>query len=1097
MKDLVVLASGDIVYLSSISDDETFDPLNNDLLFFSNGWVRRFKKNGIFYMAIFDESNDQFDSYRSEINFWNNNKINESKTYTVASFEALGGIFSILDVLPPKINGNDNVIFAHEMLYPESLETSEIETETIYRSIPYHLYNSIDPKRQINILQSTSPILSDYKIIHAGSKKIIPLLTPYYNFIIDKKYLEVNNQLRDLHDYELDILTDVIQVFDWIFSQTEFLNLLIALKLVEPFNQVINLPNRYNHDYGIIDSKYHALYNDEYFARLRLGLIQFKYWLIQYNDDYSKINVNDLIVYIVNLFNPIELSYLPYKTKINLLDKILRDNFWIIGNWGVNKLNDEEAILKIIRAIAREESNGTLNYSEIDDFMDLLNTIFDYNKKLTLYEVLYSRIDDSTLLSDDGKGNKGQLVKVVYNLWSESKFNPQHLVPSIAQNALSHFEYTPYNCRWQFDLNDPEILFPLLDENAAPMIINYESEKILLWYIDNFSFTFYENKILAKEKVRDYGDQPYGVYKIFQPIALKATNATDTIIKMPVKGISDDGNILNFINNCFPVFYLQYVDDLGDYSDTKETIGTAADVMLTFSGLTGLGKLSHLKDLSLIRKYFVAGELSLAEIASFSRALGVLANNAQIILGIAGLIQRFATAGCTIYYNSQGNPPDENDPEYKKFEFCKNIDIWLFALEMLSLSGDLLSRRAFKRATKKLQQSIPNGTEYNELRTAINSLDKIDNALTEWLSSIQFSHPNLYTKIISFADDEKKIALMLDFQSAKADVLNALNSADGILLERWSELFSEGIVFERKSIDFLEDTYSVNTIINYYKRTELKSILEGLDVATRQKLFNEFRLTQNEFNKLIENPNKLELILDYQKKLKLNQFDEFTRLEILKIVNSDLKSVHIDLLRIKNVSTISSLLPKFIKEIKNELISISRLRDLHTGSIFPFFQDFNSDLRSKFKGHNKLLIEIQTYNNNTPVGQVIKEQYLSGTIKDIKRKFGNTVSQYFKEPLNQNSFNVFKTKAIDIIGDPRFDDTELKFIFNFLDEHWTKGNRFAINIESPRYACTSCQSYLVYLKELAKQEGKILEIRMISHPSAKSYSDIQTILKKP
>ncbi|MDY0990341.1 hypothetical protein SOM12_23135 [Flavobacterium sp. CFBP9031] len=1092
MRDLVVLASGDIVYLSSISENEIFDPSNNDLLFFPNGRVRRFKKNGIAYMAVFNENNlDQFEGYRSEINFWNNNKPNKNKNDTFATPSALGGIFSILDIKPINVDPKNNVVLVHKIIYNHE---EKLQIKTFYRAIPY---NKAYPLSKIINIDVIHPDLNEYQILDIGTKEIIESLTPFFKFILDKKFLGVNGELREIFEREENILTDVIQVFDWIYTQTELINHITSLKLIEPFNQVINLSNRYNHVFGSIDSKYHTLYNEEYFARLRLGLIEFKYWLIQYSEDYTKLNVNDLIVYIVNLFDPIELSYLSYKTKINLLNRILRDNFWIIGNWGFNKLNDEEAILKIIRAIAREEANGTLNYSEIDYFMDLLNAIFDYNKKLTLYEVLYSRIDDSTLLSDDGKGNKGQLVKVIYNLWSESKFNPQHLVRSIAQNALSHFEYTPYNCRWQFDSDDPEIIFPLLDENAAPMIINYESEKILLWYIDNFNFTFYENKILAQEKVRDYGYQPFGVYNIFQPIALRATDSTDTIIKMPVKGVSENGDILNFINNCIPIFYLQYVDDLGDYSDTKETIGTAADVILTFSGLTGLEKLRHLKDLSLLRKYFIAGELSLAEVASFSKALGVLANNAQIILGIAGLIQRFATAGCAIYYNSEGSPPNENDPEYQKFEFCKTIDIWLFALEMLSLSGDLLARRAFKRATKKLQQAIPNGTEYNELRTVINSLDKIEDALATWLLSLEHTHPNIYAKIISFADDEKKIAFMLDFKEAKTDSLNLLNSIDGILLERWSELFSKGVVFERKSIDFLEDTYSVNTILNYYKQAELKSILEGLDVATRQKLFNEFRLTQNEFNKLIENPNKLELILDYQKKLKLNQFDEFTRLDILKIINSDLKSIHIDLLRIKNVSTISSLLPKFVKEIKNELISISRLRDLHTGSIFPFFQDFNSKLRGRFKGHNKLLVEIQTYNNNTPVGQIIKEQYLSGTIKEIKRKFGNTVSLFFKEPLNQNSFNVFKTKAIDISGDLRFDDTELKFIFNFLDEHWTKGNRFVINIESPRYACTSCQSYLVYLKELAKKEGKILEIEMIAHPRARSYNDIETILKKP
>ncbi|MEG0931701.1 hypothetical protein [Algoriella sp.] len=39
-------------------------------------------------------------------------------------------------------------------------------------------------------------------------------------------------------------------------------------------------------------------------------------------------------------------------------------------------------------------------------------------------------------------------------------------------------------------------------------------------------------------------------------------------------------------------------------------------------------------------------------------------------------------------------------------------------------------------------------------------------------------------------------------------------------------------------------------------------------------------------------------------------------------------------------------------------------------------------------------------------------------------------------------------------------------------------------MESTLYTCQSCQGYLVYLKELAKQQGKIIDIKMIAHPDA-------------
>ncbi|WP_338840974.1 EndoU domain-containing protein [Flavobacterium ginsenosidimutans] len=801
MKDLVVLANGDIVYLSSISEDEIFDPLNNDLLFFNNGRVRRFKKNGIAYMAIFDENTNKFDSYRSEINFWNHNKPNKSRTDTTTTYEALGHRFLIWDVLPGNAKKGDNVILAHKKI---TVNGDKLETNILYRSIPYE---KAHPLRAQISLNSNHPNFSEYKISEIATQEVIERLVPYYNFIINKQFLAVNNQLRDLTGYEHDILIDIIQVFDWIFTQNGFLNHLSTLKLIEPFNQVINLSTRYNQDYGVIDPKYHLLYNDEYFARLRLGLIEFKYWLIQYSDDYTKINANDLVVYIVNLFDPVELSYLSYETKINLLDKILRDNFWIIGNWGFNKLNDEEAILKIIKCIAKELPLENLNYSEIDKFMDLLNKIFDYNKKLTLYEVLYDRINDTTFFNDDGRGNKGRLVKAIYNLWTESKFNPQHSKTEIAQNALNYFNYTSYNCRWQFDSDDPSIIFPILDEDAAPMLINYESEKILLWYKDNFNFSFYDNKILAQEKIKDYGYQPFGVYNIFQPIALKITNADDTIIRMPAKGITEGASITDFIDNCFPVFYLQYLDDLGDKSDTKETISTIVDVVLTFSGVGNIAKLRHIKDLSLLRKFLIAGELSAIESVALARAWSGLTSGFQAIMGVASFVHRYTTASCTIYYDNEQNPPNINDPQYQKYQLCRSIEMWLFALEILSLSGDLLARRAFKRATKRLQQSIPPDNEYNELRTAVNSLDEIDSMFLEWLNSIHISHPNVYNKLITFTDQEKKFAFMFDFQG-RPSALDELEAAPHLIEEAWLEIAH--LITHRNNVKFLKSFHFID-----------------------------------------------------------------------------------------------------------------------------------------------------------------------------------------------------------------------------------------------------------------------------------------------
>jgi hypothetical protein len=73
-------------------------------------------------------------------------------------------------------------------------------------------------------------------------------------------------------------------------------------------------------------------------------------------------------------------------------------------------------------------------------------------------------------------------------------------------------------------------------------------------------------------------------------------------------------------------------------------------------------------------------------------------------------------------------------------------------------------------------------------------------------------------------------------------------------------------------------------------------------------------------------------------------------------------------------------------------------------------------------------------------------------------------------------------------------DTELKFTFNFLEQHWNKGDRFVINMESKLHICSSCQGYLTSLQELAKQNGKIIEFNITAHPDASSIPKLKEFL---
>jgi hypothetical protein len=110
----------------------------------------------------------------------------------------------------------------------------------------------------------------------------------------------------------------------------------------------------------------------------------------------------------------------------------------------------------------------------------------------------------------------------------------------------------------------------------------------------------------------------------------------------------------------------------------------------------------------------------------------------------------------------------------------------------------------------------------------------------------------------------------------------------------------------------------------------------------------------------------------------------------------------------------------------------------------------------------------------------IAENYISGNQSKIYEMFGGNIPLALKEPIYEK-FEVFNRKAFDFIPKNRENDTEIKYIFNLLENHWDDGNRFVITLESTLYTCESCQGYLVYLKELAKKSGKTVDIKMIAN----------------
>jgi hypothetical protein len=91
-------------------------------------------------------------------------------------------------------------------------------------------------------------------------------------------------------------------------------------------------------------------------------------------------------------------------------------------------------------------------------------------------------------------------------------------------------------------------------------------------------------------------------------------------------------------------------------------------------------------------------------------------------------------------------------------------------------------------------------------------------------------------------------------------------------------------------------------------------------------------------------------------------------------------------------------------------------------------------------------------------------------------------------------FDVFNKKAIDFIPKNRENDTEIKYIFNLLENHWDDGDHIIITLESTLYTCESCQGYLVYLKKLAAKTNKTVDIKVIADRRATRTEKLLEIL---
>ncbi|MEM6685400.1 MAG: hypothetical protein AAF617_06345, partial [Bacteroidota bacterium] len=196
---------------------------------------------------------------------------------------------------------------------------------------------------------------------------------------------------------------------------------------------------------------------------------------------------------------------------------------------------------------------------------------------------------------------------------------------------------------------------------GGPETLIYNERKILGFYRDDYTFDFVtiKNKVKIKVTKKD----PYnastrkkviGIYNLFHPIVLA--------------DIPKKGELEVPATDIIPAFYLKAIDDQKFWSNIEKGTWLVIDVLTTALGAANLYKLRHLRHLAKIKTVKTAFRLRVG------------ANILEVTTGALNILLSLA---------------DENS------EFAKKLRLYLFWLEMASLSVDLITERLLKKAARE------------------------------------------------------------------------------------------------------------------------------------------------------------------------------------------------------------------------------------------------------------------------------------------------------------------------------------------------------------------------------------------------------------
>ncbi|MEY8760494.1 hypothetical protein [Chryseobacterium tongliaoense] len=719
----------------------------------------------------------------------------------------------------------------------------------------------------------------------------------------------------------------------------------------------------------------------------------------------------------------------------------------------------------------------------------------------TYFEKLFRLFDDATIQQispvvgffANEKTHKRNFIYGLYEIWKKSKYDfrfiPSGVTPTPDGTNPNAYFQTPQGEKYYISDGD--------DKYYVTLEFSYETSSNTSFKI-NTDTKYTINKDLNKEKITITRvithNRSSKEFIFLDPNAAVKVEKKDMDFHLyqPVNmiGLKEFDDLKEYLpqDPILPAFVYYYCEEYDRIKDINAAWSLGIDIsteILIFFATGGIGLIKDLKYLKYVTK--------------IGKALRATSATQDVVLTLRGAEAGFEVFSVTVAmcYSAADYIANTTDSET-----AKKVARLFFWLTMLGAGATIYARRKATIAARELVSDPPvfNALSDEIKKVANHLVGAEDMAIVTYKAKLQNEYPYFYNYYIQLPNiggvDYQKI-FQAEFANLKPDQFIKLNSSTINTVANWRNMYNKSII-DRKMVEVIANQGKVDDIVKFYVEPILRSELEPLNYELRWRFLDNFgNVNDNVFLELKQKPLGIHLLLD-TKTLSKSSIDMYDADDVLDILETRLPNEsHLGCLLQKNRLSWAKTIQNYPTNIDVQFIQKNKLKEM-INNFSTFFDNANPIYYSDFKQRNRLFVKIDCYQNSTPVGPSIAENYLSGDPMGIENIFTNVANlrNRFVEPSNYEKYKAFAKNAFDNEGRLRYNDTEVKFLYNFFEEHFHKGNKFVIEMESILYTCKNCQKYLQAAQNYAKSQGKIIEFKFITHPKAITLKDAGELIKQ-